>query len=101
MQFLKVLEPYTTPTNSRRLIRAGEIQAVRMACGKPALPEFPFGSNSSQTLKERLEALRNNWLQYVTMTLPESQLSQTYGTSTDGKDSAQDRHSQVACPIWV
>ncbi len=91
IKFIIILETFTTAANARRLLRLGEIQVARMVCGKPALSELPNGTASSEDNKARFATLLNNWLCYVTKVLPQSQLFESYGTTTDAKDAAQDR----------
>jgi hypothetical protein len=80
-KYLPILQEYTTPTNARKLLRAHEVQVSRLICGKAALSDFPFGSNSTEKLTDRLAAVHNTWLKYISAIVTESHLFEKYGTA--------------------
>jgi hypothetical protein len=80
-KFTPILEEYTTSTVARKLLRLNEVQVARLICGKPNLPEFPYGSNASQKWPDRIAALHNHWIKYISTVVTESNLFEKYGSS--------------------
>ena len=79
----KVINERTTPEHTRHFLRINDMQAARLACGKPARSEFAFGSQGSTEFKKRLPILQSQWLKWVGTKLGDEKMFQKHIAEAD------------------